>query len=68
MSVPLLELLYEALHSEFGKVIETNNPEGLRQKLYPLRKQHEELRDLSFVVPPEPNKLWIVKRQEKLND
>lgn len=64
----LLEILYSALHSEFGVVVETNNVEGLRQRLYPLRKEHEELHCLSFVVPPEPNQLWVVKRQKAAND
>ena len=60
----MLELLYEALHSEYGVVVETNSPERLRQKLYPLRKEHEELSCLSFVISPinPESDLWILKR------
>lgn len=59
----LLEHLYAALHSEHGVVVETDDVERLRHKLYPLRKQHAELSVLSFVVSPEnpTTELWIVK-------
>jgi hypothetical protein len=36
-----LNLWYAALGTEFGVVIETDNPERLRQKLYALRKAGE---------------------------
>ena len=60
----MLELLYEALHSEYGVIVQTNDPERLRQKLYPLRKEHEELLCLSFVISPTnpQSDLWILKR------
>lgn len=37
---PLIELLYEAQHSQLGVRVETNDPELLRQKLYAIRRQH----------------------------
>lgn len=60
----LLELLYDALRSEVGVVVRTNNVERLRAKLYPLRKQDPDLAALSFVVSPvDPEgELWIVKK------
>lgn len=59
----LLEILYTALHSEFGSVVETDNLELLRAKLYAVRKDHEDLQILSFVQSPtNPSHLWIVKR------
>lgn len=62
----LLEFLYSALHSECGLVLETDNVEFLRQKLYPLRKRDPALMVLSFVVSPShpASHLWVVKRQE----
>ncbi len=62
-----LEHLYAALHSESGCgiMLETDDVERLRQKLYPLRKQDPALAVLSFVPDPTtPGRLWIVKRQE----
>jgi len=60
--LPLLELLYAALRSKFGVVIETDDAERLRQKLYPLRKDDPDLMSLSFVISPINGKdLWIVK-------
>lgn len=60
---PLMELLYKALHTPFGIVIETNNAERLRQKLYPLRKEDPDLTCLAFVISPlNGSDLWIVKQ------
>lgn len=60
----LLELLYDALRAEVGIIVQTSNVERLRQKLYALRKEDEDLAALSFIVSPtNPNaELWIVKR------
>lgn len=55
MSTPdyiLLDLLYRAHHSERGIVVETSNVDGLRQKLYRLRKQDPELSHL--ILSPWP--------------
>lgn len=59
----LLEALYDALHSPLGIVIETDSPEFLRQKLYPLRNERPELAGLSFLISPThpATELWIVK-------
>ena len=59
----MLELLYEALHSEHGVIIETSDSERFRQKFYQLRKQDEALRALSCTLSPtNPNaEVWIVK-------
>lgn len=67
MNLNLIELLYEALHSEVGIIVQTSDVEKLRQKLYPLRKESEELQVLSFIVSPtNPNsELWIVKNGER---
>jgi len=59
----LLELLYDAVRTPFGSVIETNNAERLRQRLYPLRNKDESLAVLSFVISPINGKdLWILNR------
>lgn len=61
----LIAYLYEALSSEVGIRLQTSDPERLRQKLYALRKQDEDLKALSFVISPtNPTaELWIVKEQ-----
>jgi hypothetical protein len=61
--IPLLQLLYDALHAPLGIEVETNDPERLRQKLYPLRKADETFADLAFILSPfDTQKLWIVKK------
>lgn len=61
-----VELLYAAFHSEFGVVVETNDPERLRQKLYPLRKENPDFEPLAFVISPlNPQDLWIVKQPKE---
>lgn len=64
------EFLYDALASEFGIVIATDNPIKLRERLYPLRKTEPEFADLSFVVSPfNPTKeLWIIRRVQHEED
>lgn len=61
--MPLLELLYAALHSTYGIIVSSRDPEKLRQKLYPLRKEDPSLLPLSFIISPlNPREdLWIVK-------
>lgn len=58
----LLEHLYDALHSPLGIIIETDDPEFLRQKLYPLRKDRPEFANLAFVISPThpDTELWIL--------
>lgn len=64
MNFPLIDLLYRALNSEFGIVVNTSNPELLRQKLYAERKKDPELSRISFTISrthPE-SQLWLVKK------
>lgn len=61
--VPLIDLLYAALNSESGVVVETNSPERLRAKLYTERKKDPDFECLSFSISrtkPE-SELLIVK-------
>lgn len=59
-----VELLYLAFNSPFGIVVETSDPERLRARLYPARKQDPELDCLSICVSPiaPASELWIVKK------
>lgn len=64
--LPLIELLYSALNSDLGIVVETTDPIKLKQKLYTLRSEDVEFKRLSFVTSrthPQ-TQLWIVKRPE----
>lgn len=69
MSLPFLEILYAAVNSEHGVVIETNDAERLRQKLYPLRKENPDFEPLAFIISPLNGiDLWIIKQpKETLN-
>lgn len=69
MTVELTELLYAAYHSEHGVVIETNDAERLRQKLYPMKKDNPDFENLAFIISPlNPADLWIIKQpKETLN-
>lgn len=59
----LLQLLYDAVHSPLGVVVETPDPEFLRQKLYPLRKRDQLFDPLSFLISPlNGQDLWILKK------
>lgn len=59
----LTELLYDALRTPLGTVIETDNAERLRQKLYAIRKESEDFASLSFVISPINGlDLWIVNK------
>jgi len=69
MSINLVELLYAAYHSEFGVCVETNDPERLRQKLYPLRKENPDFEPLAFIISPlNPSDLWIIKQPKETID
>lgn len=67
MSTNLVELLYAAYHSESGVVVETDDAEFLRQKLYPLRKENlEDFECLAFVISPLNGvDLWIIKQPKE---
>lgn len=59
----LLELLYAAVHNDLGVVVETNDAEFLRQKLYPLRGEDPSFAALSFLISPiNGSDLWIIKK------
>lgn len=64
MQTDLLEILYEALRSEVGVSVQTNSPERLRAKLYPLRNSDPDLACLSFTISPTApeSELWIIKK------
>jgi len=64
MSRVSLNLLYEALGSQFGVVLQCDNAEKVRQRLYKLRTEQgdPDLECLSIVQSPSnPSQLWIVK-------
>jgi hypothetical protein len=59
-----INLLYEALGSEFGVVVQTDDAKRCREKLYLLRKEAKDpdLDCISIVQSPTaPNQLWLVK-------
>lgn len=59
----LTELLYDALRTPLGTVIQTEDPERLRQKLYTIRRESEDFTQLSFVISPiNGMDLWIVNK------
>ncbi len=63
MTMQLSELLYQALGSELGVVVETNDPERLRQKLYSIKKEIPDGDRLSLIISPlNPADLWIIKQ------
>lgn len=64
-----LEILYEALHSPIGIVVQTNNPSLAKAHLYKTRSESGDpaLDCLQFRTSPfEPNSdIWIVKGTPK---
>lgn len=61
MQSDLVEFLYQAVASEAGIVLSTDDANRLRQKLYALRKGQEQFACLSFVISPFNGvDLWIV--------
>lgn len=48
----LLGLLLKAAASSRGIVVSTNDPDALRQKLYPLRKEDPSFEKLTFIIHP----------------
>lgn len=62
-TIELTELLYEALRTPLGTVVETEDAERLRQKLYAIRRESEDFKQLSFVISPiNGMDLWIVNK------
>jgi hypothetical protein len=63
ISLELAELLYDALRTPFGTVIQTEDPERLRQKLYAVRRENQDFAPLSFVISPINGlDLWVVNK------
>lgn len=63
-NLELTELLYDALHTPHGTVIQTEDAERLRQRLYAVRKESEDFLQLSFVISPINGlDLWIVRKR-----
>ena len=67
MKTPLIELLYEALNTPLGVIVNCTNPVLLRTKLYPLKKHDPDFERLGFVISPsQPDtQLWIVVKPER---
>jgi hypothetical protein len=66
MSLELIEILYAAVHADLGVCVETDDPERLRQKLYPMRKENPDFLPLSFIISPlNPADLWIIKQPKE---
>lgn len=62
-ALELTELLYAALHTPLGTVIQTEDAERLRQRLYAVRKESDDFTTLSFVISPiNGMDLWIVNK------
>lgn len=62
-NLELTELLYSALHAERGIVVETDDAERLRQKLYAVRRECEDFAPLSFIISPMNGlDLWILRK------
>ena len=66
MAEASLNLWYEALGSALGIVVQTDNPEKLRAKLYRLRDEANDpmLKNISIVISPTMpgSHVWLVKR------
>ena len=62
----LLEHLYEALASEYGVVVETNNVKLTVHKLSVLRTQHSDLACISVCTSRTnpTGEVWLVKKPE----
>jgi hypothetical protein len=63
-----LNTLYEALGTPLGVVVQTDNPEKLRAKLYRLRDGADDpmLKEISIVISPTmpQSQIWIVRIKE----
>lgn len=55
-------LLATADESPSGIAVSTNNPKLVRNKLYAIRRETGLYLNISFVIPPEPDTLWLVKK------
>lgn len=66
----ILDLLYRALHSKYGIVVETNNLENLRQRLYKVRRESEDPDLAALTLRPSPTdpetQLWIIRSDAQI--
>ena len=61
----MMERWYAALHAPYGVVLETDDRERLRAKLYAVRRglMDPDLDKVAIVFSPlNPNHVWLVKR------
>jgi len=60
-------LLFEAMNSQHGIRVTTNDVPNLRQRLYVERKKSASFEQLSFVPCPDnpTGELWIIQRPEE---
>lgn len=63
-----INLWYEALGTPLGVVVQTNDPERFRQKMYALRRDSNDssLEEISVVISPTNpgSHVWLVKRSK----
>ena len=65
-NLPLIELLYNALNSPLGLIVESPDPRALMQKLYALRKDDPALSLISLSISKvNPNNLLILRRPDE---
>jgi len=65
MKEQMFEVLYSAIQSEYGIVVETNDANRLRQKLYAICREHSEFKHLSFLISPlNGADLWILNKEQ----
>ena len=59
-----MELLYQALASDFGIIVQEAEIERLKQRLYAARKGNTQFNSLSILTSPTAptTELWIAKR------
>jgi hypothetical protein len=71
MPEPDLNMWYEALGSERGVKVRTDDPKRCREKLYAFRREAKDpdLDALSVVQSPtSANEIWIIRRPEGSKD
>lgn len=53
-------LVLEADQAEFGAAVATDDPKGLRARLYPAMKRTET--NFTLRIPAVENELWLIKK------
>ncbi|RMD51691.1 hypothetical protein D6827_01650, partial [Candidatus Parcubacteria bacterium] len=71
-STILLDILYSALHEEYGIKVATEDAERLRQQLYAARRKagDPDLENLSISISPlsPQTELWVINKKGTTND